>query len=930
MPTALIATKLYIPRVRPELVPRPRLLHALNSGLERGLTLVSAPAGFGKTTLLSAWIKTLEQATSWARPACWLSLDRGDNDPARFWAYFVAALQTRHAGLGAAMLGALQPLQPASLETLVSGLVNEIADLEGGPVVVLDDYHAITNQQVHDSVEFLLHHLPPKMHLVIATRADPPWPLARLRARNQMMELRANELRFTPDEATAFLNSAMGLQLSAAYVAALEERTEGWIAGLQMAGLSLQGRMRTQGDHDPAAFVSAFTGSNRFVADYLVQEVLDQQTPVIQEFLLRTSVLERMNAPLCDAVTGSSDSQSMLAYLETANLFVVPLDDERHWYRYHQLFANLLRTRLEQGQPGLAGGLHHRASEWFEGAGLVDEAISHALADRAGSMERAADLVERFAFQTIVETRVALLSDWLEALPDELVRRRPWLCVHHAWLGHWRGERDQVEEYLQATEQALADMSLPVVSQEGTGHLPILTPAEQQDMAGHIAAIRAGHALTSGDIPRVLEMSQRALDLLPDGDYMRGSVALAMGGAYSGLGDVAAAQRAFESAKSNALRTGHPSWAVPTTCYIGIEQTRQGLLSEAHKTYEEALQLALGPDGRPLPVAGFPNVRIGDLFREWNNLDAARRLLETGVEQCLQLGQADVLADAYVALARLQWTLGDTGKAESTLRKADQVTQKTKVDPFVACWLDDCRLRIWLSAGNIGEAVQWAKTSGLSLDGELSYHYDLHHINLARVLVAQGQREPSGAHLDQALTLLARLLAAARKAGWVHAQIKILILQALAFQARGDQEEALGALARALSLAEPGGYMRVFLDEGAPMAVLLRHAVGRGIAAGYAGKLLAGFADSSQAIAVGPDASRPEGSGAPAGLLDPLSGREMEVLRLLATGLSSTEIAGELIVSVNTIRSHVKSIYGKLDVHGRMEAVQQARKLGLM
>ena len=610
----------------------------------------------------------------------------------------------------------------------------------------------------------------------------------------------------------------MGLNLAAEDIAALETRTEGWIAGLQLAALSMQGRA------DPSTFVQAFSGSNRFVLDYLAEEVLAQQKPEIQDFLLRTSILERMNGSLCDAVMGDSgksaaDSAARLDYLERANLFVVALDDERGWYRYHHLFADLLRVRLAQRLPDQAAALHLRASAWFEGCGLLEEAIAHALA--AGDMKRAAELVEQIAIRMFVEEKPTTLSRWIDALPEHVLRARPWLCLYHAWTHHWVGLREQVEEWLVSAETALAGLPSAPEQPGSSAIAGQMTPVERNSLLGHIAAIRAYNRLTSGDLPGVMELAPGALALLPEGEYVRTTLAVALGGAYWGQGNVLAAQDAFETARSNALKGGHRYSAVPSACYVGMQQTKRALLHEAYETYSQARELAVAPDGREAPVAGFPNMKMGDLLREWNDLPGANLLLVKGVEQCARLGQADVLTDAYVALARLHLAQGALDEVWEALRKADDLVKRSSIDPFIVCWLEDCRVRSLLAAGDLDAAMRWARDSGLTTDGELSYHYDLHHINLARVLVARGAAEPSGPWLDEALTLLGRLRAAAAQAGWVQEEIKIGILQTLAMQAQGNRQGALEALRRVLLLAEHGGYIRLFVDEGEPMRLLM-------------------------------------------------------------------------------------------------------------
>ena len=936
MSTQLLKTKLYIPPARPGLVPRPRLIKRLNAApLSGKLTLISAPAGSGKTTLLSAWINpspsvalrglSYPVSSTQSPKFAWLSLDEADNDPVRFWAYFIAALQTIHQDIGQAALSTLQSPHPPPIETLLTEVINEIAGIADPPltsfapasrstaewtgrsfVLILDDLHVIVEPQINEGLAFLLDHLPPQMHLILSSRADPPWPLARLRARREMTELRAKDLRFTSQEAATFLNDVMKLDLSPKDIAALEKRTEGWIAGLQMAALSMRGRKDTSG------FIRAFGGSHRFILDYLLEEVLDQQSPAVQDFLLKTCILERMTVSLCDAVrfgktespgnlpeTAVADgagSQTILAHLEQANLFLLPLDDERRWYRYHHLFSELLRNQLASIYPEQASILHQRASGWFEENDFTTEAISHAFA--AQDHERAARLIEKYAQGMLHQSKHTVLSSWIEALPDKLVQKRPWLCVYQSWTRHWAGMRKGGEDCLKNAERLL-DSS------------PFLTEKERRILPGYIATVYAHYAAINEDIPRAMEQAQKALGLLPEDDhYTRGTAAIALGAAYWGMGDVSNAKQAFTECASNALQGGYHYRASSALCYVGMQQVKQARLLEAEETLHKALALSLGPGGRRLPHAGYPLIKLAELACEWNDLEQARRDADEGVKLCTQLGHVDLQAEAYAALARVQLAQGDFAGVKHTLQRADQLSRETKLDPWAICWLDDCRLRLWLFTGKLEQAIRWTRTSGLRVDGKLDYQHDLKHINLARVLVAQSARQPSGPHLDDALDLLARLLQAAESAGWVHETIKVLILKALALHAAGDGEGALAALGRALTLAQAGGYVRIFLDEGAVMDKLLHQAAARGMAVDYVGKLLAAF-----------------GADVPPELL---TEREMELLRLLTTPLSSQEIAQELVISVNTVRSHIKNIYSKLDVHSRHAAIARAKELKLL
>jgi LuxR family maltose regulon positive regulatory protein len=904
MAVTLLKNKLFIPPAHAALVPRPRLIQRMDQAWSSKLTLVSAPAGFGKTTLLSEWALASRQ------PVAWLSLDAGDNTPARFLSYLIAALQRVREGLGESLRSMLDTTQFGSAkmppDTIFQDLINEIADLAQSFAVILDDYHTISEPSIHHVLGFFLDNQPGCMHLVISGRADPPWPLGRLRVQRAVNEVRASDLRFTPAEAAAFLNEIMKLDLSAEIVNELEKRTEGWIAGLQMAALSVQAMS------DRKAFLAGFTGSHRFISDFLVEEVLAHQPPETSEFLLKTSILERLTAPLCDAVAGITNSDEMLSRLELANLFLIPLDNERCWYRYHHLFKDLLYGTLKSSRPDEVPALHRTASRWYAQAGYNEDAVLHAFAAR--DYELAAVLVEQ-AVRHLEQNKLMAISRWIDDLPQEQVERRPWLCVYRAWGRYWTGRREQVEACLQAAEKALDNEEGPAGSQD-------LSEEERSHIIGSIAAVRAHYALTSEDIQGVLKQSKIALALLPEGDDMRCETAVALGGAYWALGDVHKSEEAFAMARANALQWDFPTMAVPSTCYVAMQQTKQGRIPEAMAAYREALAMATGADGRELPGASFPNVKLGDLLRETNNLDAAGRHLEKGVEQCVVMGQADVLADGYVALARLQLTRADLAGAHESLANADRIAAQTKIDPFVQCWLDDVRLRVWLAEGNLEAALEWVQASGLRVDGELSYHYDLHHINLARALVAEARLRASPTALNDALKLLERLLPAAEQADWTQEVIKILVLRALARQTAGDEEAALEDLARALALAEPGGYVRLFLDEGAPLLGLLSKLAGRGIMAAYVAQLL------DEARRDAPAARKPLRP-AP-GQVEPLSAREIQVLRLLASAMTSTEIAAELCLAVSTVRTHIKNIYAKLDVNRRLEAVQRGRELGLL
>ncbi len=842
---------------------------------------------------------------------CWLSLDPHDNDPVRFWTYFIAAFQRIRPLLGVEALAILEaaPPEAAPIEAILTSLINDIDAEPAALALVLDDYHLIENQIIHDGVAFIIEHLPPTgMTLVITSRTDPPLPLSRWRVREELIELRAADLAFSAAETAVFLHSVTGLNLSGQEVDALTTRTEGWIAGLQMAALSMLGRA----PESIPDFIRSFTGSHHYVLDYLTEEVLQSQSENIQTFLLQTSILDRLSGPLCDAVFRDEGdrlrdeyqpSALVLRYLEQANLFTISLDDERCWYRYHHLFADLLRNRLASLHPELVPILHRRASEWYEAAGYTEETIAHAF--KANNDERLARLIEKYAWDMLHQSKYSLLFSWIEALPPTQVAARPWLCVYQSWTRHWAGLRAEGEVSLQTAEQLLArsPSSRGEIAEDG------------RLIGGYMATVRAHYALTNEEIPQVLEQARKALQLLPGDDYFtRSTVGVALGGAFWGIGDRANAERTYANCAADALQGGYPYRASSALCYVGMQQVKQARLQRAQETYQKALSLATGPGGSYFPNAGYPLAKLGELACEWNDLEQARRYVNEGVKQCIQLGHVDLMAEAFIALTRVQLAQQDFGGVIETLQQTTRLLQETKVDPWICCWLDDCRLRLWAATGRLVEIIDWIETSGLRVFDPFNFHHDLDHINLARALVFVGNQHSSKPYLDDALGLLARLVTAAEAAAWSHEAIKILILQALALQTIGEGAAAVSALSRALTLAEPSGYVRSFIDEGEPMAELLQETAERGIATGSVNKLLSEFRIGQLQPA----------------LVEPLSPREIEVLRLLAAGLPNKGIAQTLVIAVGTVKKHLKNIYGKLNVHSRTAAIARARELGIL
>ena len=900
MPGTLLVTKLTMPVLRSELVPRPELVERLNKGLgiggpakasfARRLTLISAPAGFGKTTLLSEWLRGKREATP-PQQTAWLSLDPGDNDPARFLAYFIAALQQLSPGLGEGMLSAYRSPQPPPTEALLAALINELAGLPAPAILVLDDYHLIEAPPIHDLLGFLLDHLPPRMHLVIATRADPPLPLARLRARGQLAEMRVSDLRFTPAEAAAFLNQATGRDLAAEELAALEARTEGWIAGLQLAALSME-RQQSQGAGDISGFIRAFAGDDRYVVDYLMEEVLQGQPQEIQAFLLQTSILSRLSAPLCDTLTGHSNSQVTLRALERANLFVIALDQKRAWYRYHQLFSDLLRQRLEQSQPDRIPVLHQRASEWYEENGWESEAIDHALA--AEDFERAAQLIMRTCWGMLAQGERATLLGWLEALPDHLVRSRPRLCLTAAWGFLAAMELEAVEPCLKDAEQAVR--AAPLADQ---------VPA----LLGEIATIRTTLASLRGDVPQIIELAHQALAQLPEENvFLRGMVTNVLGTGSEASGETVAASQAFAQAADLCRQAGNPVVALISLCNLGRMQELQGQLHQADDTYRQAVRFGAEQGEQPLPVTGLAHVGLAGLRLEWNDLSTAAHHLQEGLQLGRRLGIVEILVVGHTVLAQLHQAQGERSAALEAIGEAEQLARRYQVSAGSAARMAANQARLWIAQGDLAAAVRWALKSGLAPDAEPAYPREFEQITLAWLLLAQGDAA-------QAARLLERLLAAAETQGRLGSEIEILALLALARQGLGETEGAQAALVQALSPAEREGYVRTFVDKGRPMANLLRRVDASAVAPEYVSRLLAAF---------GPSASVAQP------LVDPLSERELEVLRGIAAGLSNREIAAELVITVGTAKWHVNNIFGKLQVKRRTEAVARARELGLL
>ena len=900
MDVPILTTKLYIPPLRPDLVSRPRLVERLDQGLRlgRSLTLISAPAGFGKTTLVAEWVNravglhrdatTRRDATS---RVAWLSLDEEDNDPIRFLTYLVSTLQRVEPAIGQEARHLLEAAQPL-IEPLVVALINDIAATLASTVLVLDDYHVITEPVVHQAVALLLERQPPPLHLVIVTRHDPPLPLPRLRGRGEITEIRQQDLRFTLEEATAFLERSLGLPLNPSKVTALEEHTEGWIAGLQMAALSMQNR----DEESIARFIDGFSGRHHFILDYLTDEVLRQQPEPMQTFLLQTAILERLCGPLCDALLedeGLRASQDTLEHLERANLFIVPLDDERRWYRTHRLFGDLLRARLRETQPARLAELHRRAAAWYDDHGLAAEAVHHALA--AEDFGLAADVVERAARKVATWSRLdaATFLDWLAALPEESVRARPWLRLFASRSLYVTGQREAGERMLADFERSLQGGDSP----------------EMAHLLETAAADRASYALVGGEVTQAAAYARRALAQLPEDSPSRARPASILGLAALRAGRLAEAHEAFSQAIAAIKAAGIPFAAAPLMCNLAEVQFIQGKLRRAARTCAEATQAGI-IDGEPTPSVGFVGLEMAQIAYEQDDLEAAEDYIMEGLDLLRRGRIALGLERVYATLARIRQARGDQKGAGEAIQKALEIVQGLGI-PYLSILTSAYQTRLWLAQGRIKQAGRWAQDYRQM--GETEVMREFEDLTLARVLLAENAP-------TEALALLEKLIPPAEAAGRMGRAIEMAALRAVALDALRERAQALDEIARALELAEPEMYVRLFVEAGDPMAMLLREAAARGIAPTYAAKLLRSFGPSG-----------PSAIGAPAQpLAEPLTEREMEVLNLLAEGLTNPEIAQRLFISLPTVKSHARNIYGKLGVHSRRQAVAHARSLGIL
>ncbi len=862
--------------------------------MHRKLLLICAPVGFGKTTLIGEWIRQIGAGIAW------VSLDHDDNDLTRFWAYVITALQATAPDIaqdfGQEALLLLQTPKSPQYDLMMAGLINSLTALAEDIVLILDDYHLIDAQTIHTTLTYLLDHLPPRLHILIASRADPPLPLSRLRARNQLLELRADDVRFNHAETAAFLQRAVALPLSNEDIGALEMRTEGWIAGLQLAAHSVQGRT------DVGDFLAAFTGSHRYIVDYLAEEIFHQQTETVQTFLLHTSILEHLSAPLCDALSGRNDGQRMLEQLERANLLLVPLDEERRWYRYHQLLATFLVTRLRRTYPERVAPLHLAAARWYEQQGMVIEAIDHFVAAQA--WEQAADTLERVVGFLLTQGGLDMVQRWLSILPAD-VQRRTFLRIARAWLAALHERFDEVEALLQTVE-----LELPRES------------AKTGQALGLVAAIRAYLASGRGDMARSIELSEQALDHLPDENvFLRGLLALNLARAYRLRGDAVAASQTMADLHAMTQAGGDLQ-----TMFMRLRLLMlQGRLRQAAATCRQILrQVEVSrPDRRADSTWKAANIAWSALLYERNELDEAEQRLHKVIAEAdhNRSGVEDLIGTAL--LARIGQVRGRALEAQSLLRRIEAMSRNLGIHPIEA-QVRAMIARLALAHGDVAAAVEWAQNFDASLTQKPGVVHEFESLMRARIFLHQGQAQA-------ALRLLDGLQLTATASEMPRSAIEISLLQALALEAVGRRQSALEQLARALAVAEPEGYIRIFVDEGEPLWPLLnslRQAQRRGdfaaITAPYVDELAQTLATEHPPLAAnaGYPVEQP--------LVEPLTEREIDVLRAMARGCSNAEIAEELTVAVSTVRTHIKNLYGKLAVRNRVEAVNRARELNLL
>ena len=909
----LLETKFFVPSIRPELVSRPRLIKQLNNGVHRKLTLISAPAGFGKTTLVAEWIQQSDFLVSW------LSLDDEDNDLTRFLTYFVSALnrtQGIETKIGEGALNILKSPQPPPASAILTTIINEITAIPEKIIFVFDDYHLIDNQLVNDAVAFLIENLPPQLHLVIVTRQDPHLSIGRLRAQDQVTELRAADLRFTNSEAADFLNQIMGLNLSTEAIAELEKRTEGWIAGLQLAAISLQG------SNDRKAFIKTFSGGHRLVLDFLIEEVLGQQPKNIQNFLLQTAILDRMTGSLCDTVTGQDDGQQTLEMLDRANLFIIPLDEERCWYRYHHLFGDLLRQRLRQIQAEQLNELHNKACEWYKQNGLIDQAIEHAF--KSMDFDQAAYLIQSQVDVLWQRGEHGKLRRWVQALPEKLLLTEPQLGIIHAYYMHTIGEYTSAEQLLQRIERILDphDNGNEVIPSLEYKHL---LEIERLKLRGRLSSIRALIYSFEGNIKGMIKQANRAQEYLPEQDLTwRNLSAFALGDAHTYLGDMAASYDVRFTTLRACEAEGNIYYIILAALKLASTLREQGELYRTRDLCNDQVRLAEKNNLAEINFVGCIRTILGEVLAEFNDLEGAIQHARQGVKIAEGGQNLIFIFMSYLNLMRVFFSKKDLAGAKEVFDKVLRLEREMTVPVWLSSQMASWQVKFWLLQDDLEAVSNWTdKRENLVYDDQhtlkgIDYLSMIDQIVYARVLIAQNR-------MEETIQLLRHLYKTAERGGRISRSIEIRILQALAYQSTGQTEQAMESFEHVLNLAEPKGFIRIFVDEGLPMASLLYEALKREITPAYVQQLLAAFPATGQEESASKEPQIDQ-----SGLIDPLSEREMEVLNLIANGLTNQEISNKLFLSIHTVKTHTRNIYSKLSAHHRTEAVAKAKVIGIL
>jgi LuxR family maltose regulon positive regulatory protein len=936
-PVPLLRTKLQIPRIQREQIKRPRITELLDHATQYPLTLVSSLAGSGKTTALVEWINQCPGR------AAWFSIDEGDNDLNRFLLYFVTALQTIAPGTGSAILEAVRSTEQLSVESMIALLVNDIPDTTNDFYVVLDDYHLITSHAIHKALSFLIEHAPNAMHLVISTRADPGLPLARFRARNRVLELRMDQLRFTPAEAAEYMNQVMQLGLSKNDLDALQVRTEGWIASLQLAALSLKGQP------DASSFIQAFSGSNRYLLDYLVEEVLTTQPDQIQSFLLQTSILDRMCGALCDSilndgVTGNEHGQQTLEHLDRANLFLVPLDHERKWYRYHHLFRDLLRARLSHDQPATdIENLHLRAADWYEKNGFFEEAIRHALA--AQDFPRAARLVEGIAESLWLNGYYTTLIEWIRSIPGEVVRSHPWLCVWNGWAFTQMGLSQVVQRWVEASEQAQVVQQWIEAAEQAAGlqdaNLSSATVVDasrdNQALMDEIAALRVFAISFAQDYDRATELAENVLKKPPpknkrSAQFVRCNILHVLSTMYYVAGELLKTEQTCQETIELAKEIGFTLRHIHAVSKLALVDKTTGRLYRSYRLLEETLLLLQEQGLHQYFAASQLRYRLIGLLYEWDRLDEFQRLVEFVTQLEPRVEAHYLLVDFYNIQALDLLFQQDYTAAQTALNKAMALARQTYIWQGLTWRTETLQVRLWLQKGEVSLAAAWASEQAADPPGILPFSSESRTVARARILLAQGK-------YSQAIPLLDRLSDSAQSGGRKGSLIEIRALKAIALHSAGDLSQAAAELESALALAEPEGYIRTFVDEGSPMAALLAHIVqeNRSAHLNYALRLLVAFEkEPGSASPVFQSTGSPQKKAplaptpASTALIEPLSRRELEVLCCMAEGLSNSETARRLVIETSTVKRHINSIFAKLGVNNRVQALNKAKESGLL